>query len=76
LLLDVALDDFLDPGIDWGTKHAAPIFWTKDNIGFAVVSDRPVSMQVIGEHRDILITNICSVNPVRGFAADGQALAP
>jgi hypothetical protein len=58
-------DQFLDPGINGGNKHAAPIFWTKDNMGFAVVYDRPVSVQVIGEHRDILTTNICSVNPVR-----------
>jgi hypothetical protein len=31
---------------------------------------------VIGEHRDILTTNICSVNSVRGFAADGKPSAP
>ena len=69
-------DQFLDPGIDWGDKHAASIFWTKDNMVFAVVYDRPVSVQVIGVHRDILITNICSVNPVKGRAPDGQSLAP
>jgi hypothetical protein len=63
LLLDVVLDHFQGPEIDWGNKHAAPIFWTKDDMGFAVVYDRPVSVQVIGEHRDILIKNICSVNP-------------
>jgi hypothetical protein len=69
LLLDVALDHFQGPGINGGDKHAAPIFWTKDNMVFAVVYDRPVSVQAIGGHRDILTTNICSVNLVRGFAA-------
>jgi hypothetical protein len=69
-------DQFLDPGIDWGNKHATPIFWAKDDMVFAVVYDRPVSEQVIGEHRGILTTNICSVNPVSGKAPDGQALAP
>jgi hypothetical protein len=76
LLLVVALDHFQDPGIDVRNKHAAPIFWAKDNTEFAVVSDRPVSVQVIGEHRDILTTNICSVNPVSGEAPDGQSSAP
>jgi hypothetical protein len=45
-------------------------------MGFAVVYDRPVSVQVIGEHRDILIKNICSVNPVSGDAPDGKPSAP
>jgi hypothetical protein len=66
LLLDAAFDDFQEPGIDGENKHAAPIFWTKDDMVFAVVSDRPVSVQVVGGHRDILATNICSVNPVKG----------
>lgn len=59
-------DQFLDPGIDGGNKHATPIFRAKDDMVFAVVYDRPVSVQVIGAHRDILAKNVCSVNPVRG----------